>query len=452
MNLNDKRILIHGVGMSNVAVVKYLLDAGAKNITVTDLKNPIEVGKQLKEIEKLCSNVRFVLGRHEEKDFTNCDLIVRNPSIPLNNPLLQKALNKGVLVETDVSLFFKLSPTRNIIGITGTKGKTTTATFLTKVLKDQGYDVVMAGNMGIPVMDLLKSVTSNTWCVLELSSFMVESLSFHKISPHIAVFTSLFPDHLNSYKSFEEYVNSKKGLFQYQTGGDFTFINSTDKELLKFCMEVKALCVRYSYRDIPKNTQHSFKGKHYKNILGCGFALAKYLSLDVEKVKISVAAFDGVEHRMESMGVVGRIEFINNSAATNPGAFVADINEILKFGKPVYLLAGGADKKLDMSEISEIINESKLIKGVVLFQGIASDKLKESICKRKLLAVSDSMSDAFGKIVRIAEKGDRDSFVFLNPGCASFGVFENEFDRGTQFKQAVMDYTAEIAFSNKQTR
>lgn len=434
MSFKDKHVLIVGLGISNVAVAKYLADKKLASMTITDLKPEAELREAVTEIRKNFSQAKFVLGKHKEKDFLNADLIIRNPSVPIHAPLLKRAIEAGILVETDISLFFKLSPSKNIIGVTGTKGKTTTATFLAKMLEDRGLDTVLAGNMGIPVMGKLNEVGPESWVVLELSSVMVESLDRHKISPKIAVYTNLFPDHLNQYKTFETYKNSKKGLFRHQKKADITLLNKDDKDLSEFVPEIPSRRIFYGSNALPKNIKLKLSGKHYRTNLAAAFALAKELGLDLQKLKKTAEEFSGVEHRMEHLGIINGIEFINNSAATNPGAFLADAQTLVRKNRPIFLLCGGSDKNLDLSLMAGFINRTSKIRGLALFKGEGTNRLVKMLKPRKILGIYNNMPEAFEKVTSKIGKG---GLVFLNPGCASFGVFNNEFDRGNQFKEQV---------------
>lgn len=434
MKFKNKKILIVGLGISNVAVAKYLADKKIVSLTITDLKKEEELREDICQIKKIFPAVRFVLSQHQIKDFLEADLIIRNPSVPIESPFIKKAIDAGVTVETDVSLFFKLAPTTNIIGVTGTKGKTTTATFLAQMLADQGFHTVLAGNMGIPMMGEIDKVAKDTWVCLELSSFMVESLGYHKISPRIAVYTNLFPDHLDKYKNFKAYKNSKKGLFLHQKKTDITLINRHDVNLKDYLREIPAQVLFFGHEDIPSDLNLKLEGIHYRNDIAAAFVLAKKLKLNMEKVKETAENFCGVEHRMEALGTINEFEFINNSASTNPGSFLADIRVMVKKRKPVFLLAGGSDKNLDFSKMVNFINEAKNVKGIVLFQGQGTDRLSKGLNPVKILGIYNSMPRAFAKIMKNATRG---SIVALSPGCASFGVFNDEFDRGAQFKKEV---------------
>jgi len=211
-------------------------------------------------------------------------------------------------------------------------------------------------------------------------------------------------------------------------------INKNDKGLQDFIKQIKSKILFFKSKDVPTDTILKIKSPHFRNNVAAAFVLAKQMNWDINKVIKSAQDFTGLEHRMEQLGIINGIEFINNSAATNPGAFLADIQVIVQQNKPIFLLAGGSDKKLDFNEMINFINNTELIKGVVLFKGSATDKLHERLARTKVISVCDNMPEAFTKIMENAVK---ESVVALNPGCASFGVFENEFDRGEQFKKQV---------------
>ncbi|MCG2686216.1 UDP-N-acetylmuramoyl-L-alanine--D-glutamate ligase [Candidatus Parcubacteria bacterium] len=434
MSFKGKRILIAGLGISNVEVVRYLAGRGLGSLVITDLKPEGQLRERGDEVRKVFPAAEFVLGRHREEDFLNADLIIRNPSVPLDAPPIRKAVAAGVPVETDISLFFKLCPSPNIIGVTGTKGKTTTATFLARMLEAQGFSVILAGNMGIPAFRELEKVRPDGWVVLELSSYMVESLVPHRVSPHIAVYTNIFPDHLDHYPTLAQYKNSKKALFKYQRANDLVLLNRESPALKEFVPEIKSRVVFYGADDVPEEVSLKLKGQHYRANLAAGFVLAGELGLDLVGVARTAEEFSGVEHRMEDLGWVGEIRFVNNSAATNPGAFLADLKTVVGEGPPIFLLAGGSDKNLDFAPMAEVINQTPTIEGVVLFAGAGTKRLVQLIEPEKVWGVFDNLPQAFEQIVARARRG---GVVFLNPGCASFGVFEDEVDRGAQFKNQV---------------
>ncbi len=430
----NKKILIVGLGISNVSFIRFLADKEILELIVTDLKPAETLVENVNSVKEIFPNAKFVLGSHDEKDFDLADLIVVSPSIPRTAPLIKKAIESGKNVESDISLFFKLCPSKNIVGITGTKGKTSTAHFLYEALLEQELSAVLAGNMGIPVFDVIDNINKKSWVVMELSSYMVESLDRHKISPKYSIYTNIFPDHLNTYKSFESYKNAKKGLFLHQKQNDVTFINSDDKELMLWKAEIPSKTIFYSNKTLPKNFSPKIKGAHYRTNYGAIYELFKNVNLDLKKLKNTVENFSGVEHRMEYLGKIDGIEYYNNSAATNPGAFLADLETLLKENKPLFLLAGGATKNLDLLEMAKKINKEANVKKVALFQGKSTDELKELISRKKVLGTFGAMQEAFDAINKVASKN---GIIALNPGCASFGVFTNEFDRGNQFKAQV---------------
>ena len=430
----NKKVLIVGLGMSNIVVTKYLADKELALLRITDLKSENELKESIKKAQEFFPSAHFTLGKHNMNDFLCSDIIVRSPSILPNTHFIQKAIDAGVDVETDMSLFFKLDPTTNIIGVTGTKGKTTTATFLAKVIAEQGFHTILAGNMGIPIMTVLEQVRPETWAVIELSSFACGSLRRHKLSPKIAVYTNLFHDHLDKYKTFGDYKDDKKALFINQNKSGIVLINKNDKGLQDFVKQIKSKILFFGTEDVPADVILKIKSPHFRSNIAAAFVLARRMNWDMDKVIKSAQDFDGLEHRMEQLGIIKGIEFINNSAATNPGAFLADIQVIVQQKKPIFLLAGGSDKNLDFNEMTNFINNTELIRGIVLFNGNGTDKLRQYLDPVKIICVCDNMPKAFAEIMNNVVKG---SIVVLNPGCASFGVFKDEFDRGEQFKKQV---------------
>ncbi|HEX7101477.1 MAG TPA: Mur ligase family protein, partial [Nitrolancea sp.] len=225
-DLTGKRALVMGIGtrQGGLGVTRYLLDAGA-DVTVTDLRDVDSLTDTLRQLDGL--PVRFVLGEHRREDFERADLVVRNPGVPHDSPWLQIARDAGASIEMEMTLFFRACPAP-IIGITGTKGKTTTSTLCAAILENLRDDTVLAGNMGRSSLARLPQITPETPVVIELSSWQLEGLGEHRLSPQIAVFTNLSPDHLNRYASMDDYLDAKLNIARYQQPNDWFVVNKDD--------------------------------------------------------------------------------------------------------------------------------------------------------------------------------------------------------------------------------
>ena len=456
----NKRITVFGLGlnMGGVGTVGYLVRQGASEIIVTDIKTREELAPAL---EKLAAydNITYVLGQHRPEDFTRVDMVIKNPAIPWTNEYVKLALKHGVPVEMDSSLFFRFSPAP-IIGVTGSKGKTTTASLIAHILEHAGKEVVRAGISQVGVLGTLEQTTKESIVVFELSSWRLSALVRVKKSPYIAVLTNIYPDHLNYYKSMAAYVADKAQIIAYQKTSDTCIANLDDLWLPTVVQHAPGVILWSStngavdgdgawLRDdtlfISNQSKEQIllplsdvplRGKHnIANILSASLA-ALAAGLSLEQVRSGIMSFPGVPHRLEKIALKNGVTYYDDTAATIPHAAVAALRS---FSEPVILIAGGSDKNLDFHTLAEEIIIRP--KGLVLFKGEGTEKLLEAVRallpekeKNRRFEVVESMEKAVELATRAAEPGD---IVLLSPGAASFGLFKNEFDRGDQFRRAV---------------
>lgn len=457
-SFSGKRVTVFGLGISGggVGTVEFLVRAGATDIRVTDTKNAHELAESVAKIEHL-PGVRFFLGEHRKSDFTDVDLVIKNPRIPWRNEYIELAQGAGVPVEMDSSIFFALCE-KPIIGVTGTKGKTTTASAIAHLLKTAGKRVLEVGIGEVPVLSLIEKIPECDVVVFELSSWRLSALANIRKSPHIAVFTNFYPDHLNYYSSMEEYFIDKANIVRFQTPDDVFVYNAESPELVReaghvssrsffcarddrsgngvfvregdlVCREGKTDSVFASLSDIR------VPGKHSVGNMLAAIAATRAFGSDFESIAKGLLSFTGVSHRLEFVVEKKKARWYNDSAATIPDAAIAGIRS---FETPIILLAGGSDKNLDFDEFGKTIAESWNVKGAILFSGDATEKLVESVRKyggeQKIFGTVSSMKDAIEMANSHIEPKD---IVLLSPGAASFGIFKNEFDRGNQFRELV---------------
>ncbi len=457
-----KRITVFGVGLlgGGIGTIRFLVENGAR-VIATDIKSKKELAPALEQLKDL-KNVEYVLGQHRREDFTKVDMIVKTPPVPWTNKHIKLALEKKIPVEVDSSLFFKLCK-NPIIGITGTKGKTTTSHLIYHILKKAGKNPVQVGIGQTPVLNRLNLLKKNSVVVFELSSWRLSALANAKISPHIAVFTNLFPDHMNYYKTMETYLNDKKNILIHQKPKDWFVCNCDDKVIGHLCNEALGNVMAVSMnektegrsvfcrdgkiylndgidaKELINVKDLSLRGTHnITNIMLAVGACFNY-GVNTKNIKLGIKSFRPISHRLEFIIKKDGIKYYNDTTATNPQSALASINA---FDEPIILIAGGSDKKLPYKEFAEAISEK--VKGVVFIKGGATDKIIMHIKKyltekgccdcKKHFEVVDSMDKAVELASRSADEGD---VVLLSPGAASFGVFSNEFDRGNKFKYAV---------------
>ena len=457
--LKGKKVTIMGLGLhgGGIGTVRFFHGAGAR-ITVTDIKPKEDLQPSLEKIKDL-KNITYILGQHRPEDFTNTDMVIKTPAAPWSNKYIKLALEKNIPVEIDSSLFFKFCR-NSIVGVTGTKGKTTVSVLIYEILKNAGKNPIKTGIGQISVLDKLKEMKADDVVIFELSSWRLSALGRYKLSPRVAVLTNIYPDHLNYYKNTEAYINDKKHIYLNQTAQDYCVINWDDEILNKLEPEIKSQIIKYSKNRISRGRsvfvdqgviylnngidekkvleikEIRIRGEHnLGNILaaiGAGYAMGAGL----EDIRRAILAFKGIPHRLEFVSEFGGVKYYNDTAATMPESAVFGINS---FEEPIILICGGADKNLDIAPLARAIHEK--VKGVVFFKGVATDKIIVETKKidpdsenYKKFTVVETMEKAVELAKVAAEAGD---VVLLSPGAASFGLFTNEFDRGNKFKEAV---------------
>lgn len=442
---------LHGGGL---AVAKFLARRGAL-VTVTDLKNSKELAPALKKLQGL--KIRYVLGRHELKDFIQADLVIKNPGVHGQNKFLEAAQKHHVPIETDLSLFFQLCPSNFIIGITGTKGKSTTTSLVYQIIKAFRQSAILGGNIRISPLDYLDKIKKNTPVVLELSSWQLEGLGESKVSPRFALVTNVLADHLNTYAGMGAYSRAKSLIFKFQKPGDFTVLNADNDLTRAMAKQVKAKLFWYSLKKLKPGQNGAYlqngwlifkqgrkaekvlaakeikiKGRHNISNVLAAITLSKIFGAPAKLIRSEIKKFKGIEGRLELVKEVNGIKYFNDTTATTPDAVIAALNT---FDQKVVLLAGGTDKELDFKDLAPVIKTKT--KALILFEGTATDKLLKSLAQAgytdKILTVK-SMPQAFALAQKILKRKD---IFLLSPAAASFGLFKNEFDRGGQFNQQV---------------
>lgn len=427
-----KKVLIMGLGLlgGGVGVAKIFSEIGSK-VIVTDLKSKGELKSSLRKLEGI--PIKFVLDKHNKKDFENCDLVVRNPAVPKNSPFLQIAKKKRIPITMETALFARFCSVP-IIGVTGTRGKTTTATLIYELLKSAGKNALLGGNVrGMATLSLLKKIKNDSLVVLELSSWELQGFDQEKISPYIAVITNIYPDHLNRYKNMREYIKDKKIIFKYQNKDDFLVLNKENPYTKKMAKEAKAKIAWFSKDDFPPDWKLRLLGEHNRENAAAAYSVGEIFKLYSQWMRPVFETFRGVEYRLEEIAEIDGVKYINDTTSTIPQAAMAALRA---FRRPIILLAGGASKNLDLSGLAkEIVKKTK---AVVLLEGTATDRL-ESLINRsrgeeKILGRFSNFKKAVLAARKAAKKGD---VILLSPGCASFGMFKNEYDRGEQFNKVV---------------
>lgn len=441
-----------GIAGGGLGAARFLHAQGAR-VTVTDLKSPDELQPTL---EALPDGVRLVLGSHHMSDFTGADLVIKNPGVQPNSPFLAAAVAAGADVETDLSLFLSRCPSP-VIAVTGSKGKSTTSAVLSAILQQQEPGTRLGGNIGRSPLDFLSELRTRTPVVLELSSWQLGDLRGRGLlAPTVAVVTNLLPDHQNRYRSMEKYLADKCVITEGQSADATLVLNGDDPWHHRFADDTTARIVLFSTHTRPAGDgawlqegvgRVSLRGResivfetaHVQtagcsvgpisaNLLAAATAAAAFGS-DPTEIHRAINDFRGLPHRLEPLGEVAGVNFVNDSAATIPEATAAALAAVQS---PVVLMAGGADKELDFSPLAAADN----LRCCVLLAGNATFKLLATLANSGIACDGPfvALEDAFDAALRAATPG---STVLLSPGCASFGMFRNEFDRGDHFRALV---------------
>ncbi|OIO31219.1 UDP-N-acetylmuramoylalanine--D-glutamate ligase [Candidatus Nomurabacteria bacterium CG1_02_43_90] len=434
-----KKITMLGLGLlgRGVNVAKFLAELGA-DLTITDLKSKDLLAPSVKQLSKF-KNIQFVLGEHRLKDFQKCDMVIKSAGVPLDSPYIAEARKNDIPVEMDASLFAKFTPA-TIVGVTGTRGKSTVAHLIYHIL-EHAYSkhVFLGGNVrGMATLPLLKKTKIGDIIVLELDSWQLQGFGDARLSPHVAVFTNFYPDHLNYYQGdMKKYFNDKANIFKYQNEGEVSIFGELAAKEIKtrFKGDTQGDVIVARKGVVPASWKLKIPGEHNRANIACAIAVCKELDVSDKIIKAGVESFVGVPGRLEFLREVQGVRYYNDTTATTPDGNRVALEALENKKKnSIVLIAGGADKNLDYTSMARLLH--KTVKGLVLIEGAATEKLLALIPKKTSYPVYivSSMKDAVEAARDFAQKGDT---ILLSPGAASFGVFKNEFDRGDQFVKLV---------------
>jgi UDP-N-acetylmuramoylalanine--D-glutamate ligase len=424
----NKKIAIVGEGIEGQSSFKWLKTRGA-DVTILDEKQ----------------------GADYLKDLDSYDLVVRSPGIKLST--LEKFV-KREKITSQIKIFFDLCPSE-IIGVTGTKGKGTTSSLIYEMLKIQGFDAYLGGNIGLPPFEFLDKLSAQSKVVLELSSFQLMDL---KKSPHIAVMLMITSEHLNWHSSIEEYIDAKRNIVKHQNETDFAILNrdypatnesdiytpgkvyhvSREREAAEEGSFVKdgKVWMRTEIGEVPvvNVDEILLPGKHNLENVCAAVMAAGLVGVSVENMAEVLKTFKGLEHRLELVATINDVRYYDDSFSTTPETAIAAIEA---FKEPEVLILGGSSKNSDFKELGEVISKSENVK-LIIGVGVEWEKIKEHIAKSDMpipvIEGAKDMETIIAAAYRLAVPGD---VVLLTPACASFGMFKNYKDRGEQFKEEV---------------
>lgn len=412
---------VHGGGLGSA----HFFAARGARVIVTDTKSERELRPSLRKLKRF-KNISYVLGRHRKSDFSRADLIIKNPAVRKNSPYLAIAKKHGVPIETDTSLFFRLCK-NPIIGVTGTKGKST-VTNLLRIALGTRYRVRTGGNTGVSVLAILPKLKTGDIALLELSSWQLEGMAHVRKSPHIAVITNIQHDHLNTYKNFREYASAKKLIYAYQHKNDWLVIPPELNHLSKSASG-KVVIFAHNAEFLAKlrNAGFPLPGSHNIHNALLTREVARIMGVPEKKVLSALSRIEPLFGRYETVAVKSGVAWINDTCSTAP---YSTIQSIRATKKPLVLITGGTDKSLPYKDLAAEINKKKPV--LILLSGSATEKLKQNL--RIPYQEVKSLKEAVRTAAERAKKG---GVVLFSPAAASFELFKNEFDRGRKFAACV---------------
>ena len=445
MELNNKRVLVVGLGKSGVASALFLRSRGAQ-VTVSDSKPQEQLSEEIPIL--LDHGIIIETGGHGERTFHGQDLIVVSPGVPADSPPLVQARALGEPVIGEIELAAQFLP-KNIVAITGSNGKTTTTTLTGEIITAGGYPTRVGGNIGTPAISLVATARPDSVVVLEVSSFQLETIQAFR--PKVAVVLNVTPDHLDRHRTFETYVDAKARIFENQLADDFAVLNAADPVCVGLANRTRAQVFWFSrkkevqqgaslrdgrilFRDssgqqeIMVASEIPLKGAHnLENTLAaiCAGALMKCAP---ERIRAAVRNFKAVEHRLEYVATIRGVEYYNDSKATNVDA---TIKALESFPANIHLILGGKDKGSDYTVLNDLLRQR--VKRVYTI-GAAADKIESQVREAAEIVHAESLDSAVQRASASAQPGD---IVLLAPACASFDQFRNYEHRGKVFKELV---------------
>ena len=466
MDFAGKRVTVMGLGLfgGGVGVARFLAARGAR-VTATDLKGTDALAESVAKLEGL--PVTFHLGGHSDSDFTEADVVIVNPAVPDSSPFLAKARAARVPLETEINLFFKLCPA-TIVGITGSNGKSTTASLAAHLLEAGSRRVWLGGNIGRSLLEDLAAIRPDDLVVLELSSFQLERLEPTGLSPAVSIVLNVTPNHLDRHKTFDAYARAKQPILLHQRPADAALLNA-DCPIVsvwgnlgrgrKFEFSTRGPVERGAWLDgdrafwrdggrplpamgapLPATgaphplfhrTDLALRGEHNLGNALAAAGAAVLCGVPTEAIGPRLASFRAIEHRLEFVRTLDGVSYYNDSKATTPEAAIAGLRA---FHEPVILIAGGYDKEVPFDELGKAVCQRARL---VILLGDTAEKIHQAIASRGNVATRrlPDLPAAVHEARTLARPGD---VVLLSPACASYDMFENYEERGTLFKKLVM--------------
>ena len=444
--INGKKVAVVGIGVSNIPLINFLVKLGA-NVTGFDIKSEEALGDIAVDFKK--KGVKLQLGEGYLDNLTGYEVVFKTPSMRIDCDALVRAKQEGAYITSEMEEFVRYCKGK-IYAITGSDGKTTTTTIVSKLLEAEGYKTWVGGNIGTPLFSNIEEIEENHMVVLELSSFQLMTMN---LPVDVAIVTNLAPNHLDMHKDMQEYIDSKKNIFLYQDSNNVLVLNRENDITYGFEKEAKAKVREFSSMRVLENGAYFNDGILYlegnevckkediviKGMHNVENYLAAFIAtkddVKIETMKKVAESFSGVEHRCELVREIDGVKYYNDSIASSPTRTLAGL---FAFERKVILIAVGYDKHIPFEPLAE--EGYEFIKELILL-GDTKYLIKEAFEKLKLekninipIVMVESLEEAVSKAKEIASEGD---IVTLSPACASFDMFPNFAVRGNKFKEIV---------------
>jgi UDP-N-acetylmuramoylalanine--D-glutamate ligase len=439
MELEKRKILVVGLGITGLETVKFLLRKGAQ-IRVSDITPLENFSHEVNEFVK--EGVGIETGFHRKETFLWADTVILSPGVSFNIPPVQEAVAHGIEVMSEIELASRFIKTP-VIAVTGSNGKTTTCNLVASILEKGGRKVFLGGNIGTPLIEVAERDRGYDFLVLELSSFQIQGINEFK--PYIAAILNLSPNHLDHHDDFQEYIQSKMKLFLNQDGGDWAIYNADDDIIAEYLPTIKSKkipfrkepmengvfydgrCVRFG-EDAYDLTNMNLLGAHNIENAMAAVAVCRIVGCRPAQIEKEISEFNPLPHRIEFVRSLKGAQFYNDSKSTSPGA---TLRALECFANPIILISGGKDKGLDYDILKdEVRNKVTLL---VLF-GESRFRMQRQLGGYSETSLASSLEEALEKAVAGINSGDT---VLFSPACSSFDMYSSYEERGRVFKELV---------------
>lgn len=457
MDIKNKKVTVVGLGESGLAVCRAAKERGA-DVHAMDIKQARELSKAIQQLEML--GVSYTCGEYNDDRAAESDVIVVSPGVRLEGTWLSRAQKNHVPVISEIEFAYQLFPGHEYCAITGTNGKSTTTMLVQEMCKAAGRKSLIAGNIGIPLTDILSKSEGDELVALEISSFQLETIQTFK--PHVGVVLNLGEDHIDWHRSFKNYADAKAKIFANHTPEDFAVLNYDDEEVRKFAERTVSHIVFFSQKERVQNgifcldggeifstlkgkkevlmnwSDVFLKGSHNLENVLAALCCAEILKLERDAVKKVLREFEGLPHRVQFVAEINGVRFINDSKATDPHASIK--GAFTQFSEPVIAILGGKDKGLSYDELALVIKQ-KVKKAFVI--GSGAEKIETALKNAgfenfaRIVSLEEGVEKAFSS----AQPGD---VVLLSPACSSQDMFRDFEHRGDVFVDAILNLKRQV--------